>query len=378
MRFDSTLFYHVGDPYSWELLFDEMHETTELLDELGFTGIWLAEHHFAWDGWYRSASNPLLLGADIARYSDRLRLGQCGAIVPDWHPLRLAEDIAFLDQMTKGRVDVGIAPGINSRACRNFHPAGDRRDHDLNRALYEENVDILLKALTQKSFSHKGRFHSFPAPGWTEANPLAHDPDYHAEDGELVKIGIFPGPYQKPRPPIWAMAESLSSHEYCARLGIGTMCQNLSLGRIRENWTRYQEVASDTQGRAVGFGEGLAVMRVAYVAETMDEAVEAAAPGMDRLARWASGMVHRMRPGIVTKGELDDGDLELGPLEFQLKHDTALVGTPDTVARQVERLRDEVDCQHLALFLNIPGLSFDQVKNSLRLFATQVAPRFAN
>ncbi len=78
MRFDSTLFYHVGDPYSWELLFDEMHETVELLDELDFTGVWLAEHHFAWDGWYRSGSNPLLAGADVARYSDRLRIGQCG------------------------------------------------------------------------------------------------------------------------------------------------------------------------------------------------------------------------------------------------------------------------------------------------------------
>ncbi|MGY8997333.1 MAG: LLM class flavin-dependent oxidoreductase, partial [Alphaproteobacteria bacterium] len=75
MRFDSTLFYHVGDPYPWETLFDEMHETVELVDELGFTGLWLAEHHFAWDGWYRSGSNPLLLGADCARYSDRLRFG---------------------------------------------------------------------------------------------------------------------------------------------------------------------------------------------------------------------------------------------------------------------------------------------------------------
>ena len=378
MRFDSTLFYHVGDPYSWELLFDEMHETAELLDELGFTGVWLAEHHFAWDGWYRSASNPLLLGADIARYSDRLRLGQCGAVVPDWHPLRLAEDIAFLDQMTKGRVDVGIAPGINSRACMNFHPAGDRRDRDLNRALYEENVEVLLKTLTETSFSHEGRFYTFPAPGWKEANPMAHDPDYHDEDGELVKIGISPEPYQKPRPPIWAMAESISSTEYCARKGIGTMCQLLSLGRIRENWTRYQEVATETRGRAVGFGEGLAVMRVAYIAETMDEAMAATAPGLERLARWASVNPYRMRTGIVTKDELADGDLELDALAFQLKHDTVLIGTPDTVSRQVERLRDEVNCQHLALFLNVPGLTFDQVKNSLRLFATRVAPRFAN
>ena len=156
------------------------------------------------------------------------------------------------------------------------------------------------------------------------------------------------------------------------------MCQLLSLGRIRENWTRYQAVASDAQGKAVGFGDGLAVMRPAYIAETMDEAIAAAEPGLDRLALWASGNAYRMRTATVTKDELDDGDLELGALDFQLKHDTVLIGTPDTVARQIERLRDEVNCQHLALFLNIPGLSFDQTKNSLRLFATQVAPRFTS
>ena len=86
--------------------------------------------------------------------------------MPDWHPIRLAEDIATFDQITKGRVDIGIAPGINSRACKNFHPAGDRRDRETNRALYEENVEILMKALTQESWSHEGRFHTFPAPGW--------------------------------------------------------------------------------------------------------------------------------------------------------------------------------------------------------------------
>ena len=49
MRFDTTLYYHVGDDYSWRTLFKEMRQTVELLDELGFTGLWLAEHHFAFD-----------------------------------------------------------------------------------------------------------------------------------------------------------------------------------------------------------------------------------------------------------------------------------------------------------------------------------------
>ena len=195
MRFDSTLYYHVGEEYLWPVLFDEMHETVGLLDELGYTGVWLAEHHFAWDGWYRSGSNPILFGADVARFSARLRIGLCGVVVPDWHPLRLAEDIAFLDQATKGRVDFGIAPGINSRACMNFHQAGDRRDRARNKRLFEEALDVVLVALYQESFSHKGEFYEFPAPGWID-NKMLQNPKYHAENGAVIKMAFSPRPYQ--------------------------------------------------------------------------------------------------------------------------------------------------------------------------------------
>jgi len=378
MRFDSTLFYHVGDPYPWTTLFDEMHETVELVDELGFTGLWLAEHHFAWDGWYRSGSNPLLLGADCARHSDRLRFGQCGLIVPDWHPIRLAEDIATFDHITKGRVDIGIAPGINSRACKNFHPAGDRRDRDLNRALYEENVEILLKALTQEAWSHEGRFHTFPAPGWKEANPMAHDERFHNSDNEVVKLSIQPGPYQKPRPPIFAMSESVPSVEWCASKGIGTMCQHLSVGRIRENWEAYRKVAAEAQGRPFAMGEDVSIMRTIYLAETDEEAIAIAKPGIERLTKWSSGNIYRMRQGLVTSDELEDGDMELDGFDFNMKHDLIILGSPETAVKKIERLRDELNCQHIALFLNVPGLTFEQVKNCLRLFGERVMPRFAN
>ena len=374
MRFDTTLNYHVGDDYSWPLLFEEMREMVELLDELDFTGVWLAEHHFAWDGWYRSGSNPLLLGAEIARWSDRLRMGQCGLVLPDWHPIRLAEDIAFLDQMTKGRVDIGIAPGINSRACGQFHPDGDRRERDKNRRLYEENAQILIKVLENEAFEHEGDFWKFPALDWQDTIPHGFDARFHGPDGKVQKLGISPGPYQTPRPQMWAMSESKNSAEFCARNGIGTMSQSLSLGRIKGNWEHYQAVASETQGRAVGFGEGLAIMRNTYVAESYEDALESVRPGYNRLFAWAADSPLHNRKNAVTPEEFDEGDADLDWLEFQIKIDSALVGNPETVAAQVQRMMD-FGCPHLALFLNIPGLSFEQVKNSLRLFSTEVIPR---
>ena len=374
MRFDTTLYYHVGDEYDWPTLLREIRQTVELLDELKFTGLWLAEHHFAFDGWYRSGSNPLMLGAEVARWSDRLRLGQCGLVLPDWHPIRLAEDIAFLDQMTEGRVDIGIAPGINSRACSQFHPAADRQDRETNRRLYEENAQVLIKILENESFEHQGEFWKFPAKPWSDTIPHGFDPRFHSPDGDLMRLGISPGPYQTPRPSMWAMSESKSSAEFCARNGIGTMSQSLSLARIKDNWMHYQAIATETQGRAVGFGEGLAIMRNTYVAETYDEALEDARPGYNRLFAWAKDSALHIRSNAVTEEEYDEADNLLDWLAFQIKIDSALVGDPDSVAKQVQRLVD-FGCPHLALFLNIPGLGFDKVQKSLRLFAEEVIPR---
>ena len=376
MRFDSTLYYHVGEDYSWPVLFDEMHETVGLLDGLGFGGVWLAEHHFAWDGWYRSGSNPILFGADVARFSDRLRIGQCGIILPDWHPLRVAEDIAFLDQMTKGRVDFGIAPGINSRACMQFHEAADRRDRPRNQALFEENLDVILAALNQETFRHEGEFYRFPAKGWVD-NPMVHDPRYHNEDGELVRMAIAPRPYQNPIP-IYQMAESPASLERSARRGIGTMSQSLSAGRLRENWEIYQRTASETHGRPYALGEGLAVMRPTYVADTREEAERDARHGFNLLGQWGSTGLYRTWQGMVTEDEVEEGDFDLDFFQFQIKHGLLLIGDPDSVAEQIERLESELNCAHLALFLNIPLLSYEQVTRSLRLFGEEIMPRFAD
>lgn len=376
MRFDSTVYYHVGKAYPWEKLVDEMHEEVKLLDQAGFTGAWLAEHHFAWDGWYRSAPNPILLGADLASYSDRLRVGQCGVIIPDWHPIRVAEDIALLDQLTKGRVDFGIGRGISSRASIQFNVDADRRNQKRNYGLFAESLDVILKSWTEEAFTYSGEFYTFPVPGWKETNPLTPDPRYHSPEGDLIALSVEPKPYQKPHPPVWQMADSAGSHEFAGRYGIGAMCFSISLGKIKEAWTAHNNAISQAQKRDVPFGENLAVMRPAYVADTMEEAVKDAREGANQLGAWSTSNPHKAKRAMVTEEELTEEDLDSDVFDFQLRHDLILVGTPDSVAEQIERLQSEVNCQHLALFLNFPGLSFEKVMNSLNLFAEKVMPRF--
>ena len=126
-----------------------------------------------------ASPNPILLGADLINESDRLRVGQCGTILPDWNPIRVAEDIALLDQLTRGRVDFGVARGINNRATIQFREEADRRNEQ-HRSLFNETLEVILGAWRNDAFSYKGEFFTYPAPGWQETNPLGRDSRFHS------------------------------------------------------------------------------------------------------------------------------------------------------------------------------------------------------
>ena len=130
MRFDAftTVAASAGEATSAVGLLDNLRQQTILAEELGFKAMWLGEHHF---GPYAVGDipNPILLGADLAARTSRIRIGQMANIAPWWHPIRLAEDIAILDNMTGGRVEVGFGRGIWPYEGPQFHPNADpRRD----------------------------------------------------------------------------------------------------------------------------------------------------------------------------------------------------------------------------------------------------------
>ena len=357
MRFDATPYYHVGVPqYPWARVIDEIVETARLLEQLGFTTIWFAEHHFAWDGWYRAFPNPILVGTTVGAKTEKLRIGQCGVNLPDRHPVHVAEDIAFLDQATKGRVDFGVMRGLNGRWNHQFNPDADRRDQVRNYELFTECLEIVTKALSQDSFSHEGKFYRIPAPGWkdrSEVYPLG--PPYYSADGEMVRLGVTPRPYQQPHPPIWQMADTNDSHAFAGARGLGAMCFTRPIDGIYEAWSEYHRAAR-AAGRDVAFGEGLCVMKPCYVAPTTEEAFRRARPGVNRLYP-ASRLRDRFaRQALMYKDEVPgDGELESEWFEFLMKRDHLWVGSPEFVVERMRKYVTALNCRHFALFTNIPG-----------------------
>ena len=113
------------------------------LEKIGFDEFWIAEHHFQPEG-YEGIPNLLMLSLYLATQTERLRFG-CGFnIAPMWHPLRLAEDFAMADILTKGRVIFGVGRGYHSREVETF--GSPMLDGDANRDLFEEQVEVIFKS----------------------------------------------------------------------------------------------------------------------------------------------------------------------------------------------------------------------------------------
>ena len=152
------------------------------MDALGYDTLWLAEHHFQHEG-YECIPNILMLAVHLAHVTKRLRIG-CGFnIAPMWHPLRLAEDFAVADILTKGRTVFGVGRGYHTREVETF--GAPMQDADANRELFEEQVEIIFKAFNSESFSHKGKHYTLP-------------PAVPYRGYELKEITLVPRPVNRP------------------------------------------------------------------------------------------------------------------------------------------------------------------------------------
>ncbi len=219
-----------------------------IADRVGFDYYWLTEHHFGTEG-AELSTNPLQIGTAMAALTKKIRLGQLANIVAFHHPLRLAEQIAILDNLSGGRVEVGLGRGYQSREAETFgftYGSGVQ-DQERNRAFHHEAYEILVKAWTEESFSHQGQFFTIPPTyiKWNHAQTIAafaeggagpdvddvfniapadqysmSGPPISATGTTLKQLSVFPQPFQKPHPPLWEPLNSERTIRWAARNGL--------------------------------------------------------------------------------------------------------------------------------------------------------------
>ena len=374
MRFAAftTVAASAGESTNSADMLDNLRQQTVLAEELGFEAMWLGEHHFGPYG-VGDLPNPILLGADLAARTSTIRIGQMANIAPWWHPIRLAEDLAILDNMTRGRIEVGFGRGIWPYEGPQFHPNADpRKDRD-NRGLFRETVDIVRKVWADPYFCHEGPNYRFPAEG-TEFSRPTLPPDPVWQDGErVIKLRVTPRPYQQPHPPLWMTVSSDNSVATAAEMGLQACYWQPPAARIRQRMELYAETRSKAEGRPFSLGEGQAVMRSTYVASSMEQARKEAEHAI--MSSFIYNDPFRGRQVFTNPGEELDPSVKLD-WDF-LEPRTLLVGSPDTVVEKVHELQDVCNLDYLLVEFTHPGMPLQRSLNNLEAFATRVMPRFS-
>ena len=250
-------------------VFDKCEALARCMDEHGYHTLWFAEHHFQHEG-YEVIPNIPMLGVHLAHLTETLRFG-CGFnITPMWHPLRLAEDFAVADILSKGRVTFGVGRGYHTREVETL--GGPLLDQEANRDIFEEQVDILFKAFHEESFSHKGKYYTLP-------------PDVPYRGYDLKEISLVPRPLSQPvecwQPVVSAQDRGL---DFMMKHGIKGIIGGGSALMADKSIHAFQ-AAHQRAGIDAKLGENLCFGISFHLAPTHDQAIREARPYYEEHAK---------------------------------------------------------------------------------------------
>ena len=330
-----------------------------LMDELGYHALWMAEHHFQREG-YECIPNVIMMGTHLAAKTERLKFG-CGFnIVPMWHPLRLAEDYAMADVLTGGRMIFGVGRGYHSREVETF--GSPVIDNDLNRELFEEQIEVILKAFNSESFSHHGKNYNIP-------------PDVPYRGYDLEEITLVPRPLNLPVE-TWQPVVSGSSIDFTVKNGFNGVVALTGEKLVDQAFHRFRD-ACERNGRGNVLGSGLALGIGFYIADNENDAMERLRPFHDERFKWFApfgfvryadeeGRVWGMPGAPARTPRIEDG----------VQQKAWICGPP---SHQIEFLK-EVEEKYPGLeniMLHWPeGMPRDEYLSQLRIFAEEVMPAF--
>jgi len=361
-------------PYS-EIL-DNTRDIANYCDKNNWNSIWFTEHHFNHEG-MESCPNPLMMGTDIAARTKNIRIGQAANIITFHNPIRLAEDIATLDHLSNGRLEVGIGRGVYGREAIHMNIEADLKDQTKNKKLFEETLTIMKKAWTEEFFNHKGEFYTYPSPNfiWQHDMSPPNEKFVDLKTNELKKISVIPKPLQKPHPPLSQVVDSTGSIEWAAKNGIKTIMWIPTIKTLKKRFDIYKKARSETEKRDVSLGEDITLVRDMFVADTMEDAKKLAGEHIINYMKWVChwrGLGNHMDPGEEppkTKGKLD-------LLNYEFLHKRNLLfGTPDYVVEKIQELKSELNLQNLLVWSNFSGVKHEDAMRSIKLFNDEVMPK---
>jgi len=345
MEFGLFFLMQRDEAWSEQAVYDSGLEQMLAAEALGYTSVWIAEHHF---NDYGLCPSPPVLASFVAARTTTLRLGMGVSLLPLHHPVDLAEELAVLDVVSGGRLDVGIGRGGTLQDYRTFQ--SDRGD---SRARVEEGIALMQRSWSGAPFDFQGRFHS------------------------AERLHVRPRPVQRPHPPLFIAANSEDSVLSAARLGLPTLSSFfVPVDELQKRHRVYRDAAL-AAGRSLTEIENLERrswgMRVVHVAPDHDEALRATeAPFMGYQRRMS--VLRSDATGGSVPSSFDRSLLRLREFRDYLADGWALVGTPEEVRDGLRKYCDATGYERVLLVMALPGMDAGLALRSMRLFSEQIAP----
>jgi alkanesulfonate monooxygenase SsuD/methylene tetrahydromethanopterin reductase-like flavin-dependent oxidoreductase (luciferase family) len=304
-------------------------------EELGFYGLFFSEHHFM-SG--RLSPSPNLLIAHMAARTRALRMGVMGMVAPLYEPWRLAEEIAMLDQLTQGRLEIGLSSGTGPME---YKTVGMQPDEI--RPRFAEILTLLPRLLIEPKCTHEGRFWRFK------------------------DLTISPRPLQQPMPPVWITGLSTYTATLAAQSGFKFCSAFVSTQDMKKFFDAYRD-AVNAQGR-VHDADNLGLRRMIYLSDDDSEGREVA---RQTVARWRTVMSGGgAKPDAIRPKEVaPDAPNNQGATTHTqaIGDEEAIGGNPANVAEQIIEQCRAVGAGHILGYTYGP-LSRQQIERNYALWA---------
>jgi alkanesulfonate monooxygenase SsuD/methylene tetrahydromethanopterin reductase-like flavin-dependent oxidoreductase (luciferase family) len=315
--------------------YEQRLQIVEAYDRGGFYSYHTAEHHATPLG---LAASPSVFLAAVAERTQRLRFGPLVYTLPLHHPLRVVEEICMLDQLSRGRFDLGVGRGISPIETAYFGVDPDHRQK-----MYVEALQILRQALTERTLTFHGRYY-----------------DYTDVPMELE-------PFQKPHPPFWAGAGTPEGGETAGRNGFNVVANALTtqVRAIADRYWAAREAAKHAGTPLVGLA------RFVIMGETDEEALT--------IARRAYPLWHRHFHHLFRMHGTSPAGGDRPPQFDQIKDGgRGIAGSPATVTRMIKTQMDEAGTNYFVAQFAFGDLTLSEVLRTVDLFVREVMPALEN
>ena len=314
-------------------LLQEIYAEAELCESVGFDGFYFTEHHQQEDGYL---PNPVLLAGLVGARTQRIKVGTCVLLLPLYNPIRLAEDIAVVDQATGGRMVVGAGIGYQDH---DFDALGLPVSQRVRRS--EEGLEILRQAWTGEPFSYPSRYH------------------------KIENVRVTPRPRQAGGPPIWMAAWSPPGIERAARVADGWIADPVQgLSVIKEEADAYRKLCAENGRRPF-----ICLMRDCIVADSWTDAEAKSEPTLGTHRYYFSGGAYVMDDNLKDVKRVEDLTFDVAAKE------RLIAGSPQDCIDQLTMWQEAIQPDYLLLRMRQPGgPSHAQVLEDIRFFGEKVIP----